>query len=103
MSEYWELNELADPVDPARFFEALCRHFPEATTFFAEGTSIAADVKAFYRHHAEEGKYLPPAQTLFPRSAKFRCRFSDEFVSALAALAQKHAHPELLDHLSLFK
>jgi hypothetical protein len=103
MAKYWELDEGKEQVDSARFFDALWKHFPEATTFYAEGTSIARDVKAFYRLHAEEGKYLPRAQTLFPRSAKFRCRISADFAAALSGLAQGHAEQELLDHLVVYK
>jgi len=42
MSEYWNIEE--GPVDSARFFLALPAYFMEATTFFAEGTSIAPDL-----------------------------------------------------------
>jgi hypothetical protein len=103
MGKYWELDEGPDKVDSARFFHALWKHFPEATTFYAEGTSIAPDVKDCYRRHAEEGEYLPESQTLWPRSAKFRCRFSAKFMSALSGLAEAHAERELLDHLMVYK
>jgi hypothetical protein len=64
MDKYWEIEE--GTVDSARFFEALSRHFPEATTFYAEGCVIARDVRACYSAHHEAGDYLPPAQTIFP-------------------------------------
>jgi hypothetical protein len=83
-------------VDSARFFEALWRRFPEATTLYVEGGSIAPDVTDCYRTHQEEGDYLPRAQTIFPRSAKFRCRFSAELADALSALADRHANPSCL-------
>ena len=101
MGKYWEIKE--GKVDSARFFEALWRRFPEATTFYVEGGSIAPDVKDCYLTHREEGDYLPRAQTIFPRSEKFRCRFSTNLVDALAALGGKHAEPELLDHLALYR
>src|SRR5262245_57116075 len=101
MDDYWEIEE--GRVNSAQFFEALWKHFPDATTFYAEGTSISRDVKDCYLLYADEGPYLPKAQTSFPRSAKFRCRFSHSFASALSALAQRHAEPELLDHMALYK
>ena len=101
MGKYWEIKE--GKVDSARFFEALWRRFPEATTLYVEGGSIAPDVKDCYRSHREDGDYLPGAQTIFPRSEKFRCRFSANLVDALAALAEQHAEPELLDHLTLYR
>jgi hypothetical protein len=101
MSGYWEIEE--GSVDSARFFEALWRHFPDATTFYAEGCTIARDVKDCYGAHREKGTYLPAAQTVFPRSDKFRCRFSAGLTADLSALAERHAESELLDHLALYK
>jgi hypothetical protein len=101
MGKCWEIEE--GRVDSARFFEALWRRFPEATTFYVEGSSVAPDVKDCYQMHREDGEYLPQAQTIFPRSDKFRCRFSIHLVEALSALAERHAEPELLDHLALYR
>lgn len=101
MSEYWEIDE--GKLDSCRFFSALAKYFPDATTLYAEGSSIAEDVKACYRAHAEAGEYLAPAQTLFNRRGRFKCRFSPGLADALSSLAERHAAPELLDHLSLFK
>ena len=50
-----------------------------------------------------DGKHLSGAQTILPISKKFRCRFSQQLMARLAALAQIHAEPELLDHLALYK
>ena len=103
MSDSWEIEQ--GRVDSAQFFAALWRHFPDATTFYAEGGggTIAPEVRECYAAHREEGEYVPRAETLWPRSAKFRCRFSAELMTALSALAERHATPELLDHLALYR
>jgi len=101
MNEYWELNE--GKVDSAKFFEARAKYFPEATTLYIEGTSISDDVRACYLSHQEAGPYLPPAQTIFPFSKKYRCKFSDALMDQLVLLAAQHAEPELLDHISLYQ
>ena len=101
MDRYWEIEE--GKIDSAKFFEALPKYFPLATTFFAEGTSITDDVKECYVSNREEGKHLPGAQTIFPISKKYRCKFSRQLMVRLSALAQIHAEPELLDHLALYK
>ena len=101
MEDYWEIEQ--GRVNSAQFFEALWKHFPEATTFYAEGTSISRDVKDCYLLYADEGPYVAKTQTLFPRPAKFRCHFSRSLTAALSALARRHAEPELLDHLALYK
>lgn len=100
MKEHWDIEE--GRVDSATFFRIIPDHFPEATTFFAEGTSIERDVKAVYEKHQEAGEYLPGAQTIWPRSKKYRCAFSPELCSTLSALAKRHAEPELLNHLFVY-
>ncbi len=67
MSEFWEIEE--GKVDSARFFKALPKYFPEATTFYAEGTVISDDVRKCYETHREEGKGQGHAQeTVYARS-----------------------------------
>lgn len=90
-------------IDSAAFFRLLPAHFPEATTLYVEGTSIAEDVLACYGRHAEAGEFLAERGTIFPRSQKLRCRFSAELCAELAALSEVQAEPELLDHLHVFK
>ena len=82
MGKYWVIEQ--GWVDSATFFKALWTHVPDATTFYAEGTRIAPDVEDCYRAHQDEGEY-PARQTIFPRSDKFRCRFSASLTAALSA------------------
>ncbi len=101
MSKYWEIEE--GEVDSTEFFRVLPAYFQDATTFYAEGTSISEDVIQCYKSHSEEGDHLPGSQTIFPRSGKYRCKFSAKLMEELASLAERHAEPEMLDHLSLYK
>ena len=93
MNEYWELNE--GKIDSVKFFKALAKYFPEATTLFIEGTSISDDVRGCYLSHQEAGSYVPPAQTIIPVSEKYRCKFSNAFMNQLVSLAAQHAEPAL--------
>ena len=101
MSRYWEIDQ--GKIDSTEFFRALPVYFPDATSFFVEGTVISADVIELYKSHFEEGDYLPGAQTIMPKSGKYRCKFSKKLMVELAALSENHAEPELLDHFSLYK
>jgi hypothetical protein len=101
MSRYWEIDQ--GKVDGSDFFRSLPTYFPDATSFFAEGTSISEGVIECYKKYFEGGAYLPGAQTIWPKSGKYRCKFSKELMEELAALSERHAEPELLDHLSLYK
>jgi hypothetical protein len=97
----WVIDE--GTVDPTNFFEILTDTFPEATTFFVEGTSMEEDVIDCYLRHLQPGKYLPSAHTLWPDSRKIRCFFDKAFFKELALLSERYAMPELLDHLLVYK
>ena len=98
----WELQEGA--VDSTTFLQALPSAFPEATTAFIEGSSIAADIVRIFEEHADAGPYLPEPQTLWSTGTilRFRCRFTPAFCEALASASQHHAEPELFDHVFLY-
>ena len=97
---HWELK---GRPDSARFFRGLAAALPAATTLYLEGTGFARDVEQFLRSAGEPGDYLPKRHTLWPRPAQFRLRFEDSTLAALAALAARHAEPELLDHLFVYQ
>jgi hypothetical protein len=96
---HWELK---GRWDIALFFRALPAVFPNATTLFIEGTSIAKDVDAFLDSAADPGDYLPVRQTIWPRPKQYRLRCDSKTLTTLADLAERHAEPELLDHLFLY-
>jgi hypothetical protein len=96
----WDINEGVD--DPSRFFRLLPKLFPTATVLFVEGTSITRDVLACYEQFRDPGPYLPRRQTLWPSAKRLRCTASAALFGALARLSDRHAVPELLDHLSLY-
>lgn len=94
--------ELMGRCDDALFFEQLLAALPSATTLFVEGTSIARDVENFLRSVAEPGDYLPMRQTLWPRPKQYRIPCDGRILAALAELAERHAAPELVDHLFVY-
>jgi hypothetical protein len=75
---------------------------PAATTLFIEGTCIAREVSDLMRSASEPGDYLPMRQTLWPRARQYRLRCDSATLAALADLAERHAAPELLDHLFVY-
>ncbi len=100
MTQLWTIGP--GSIDSSQFFRLLPVHFPDATSLYAEGTAIEPDVKALFKSFAEEGAFLPGAQTIWPESVKFRCRFEAELCGQLALAAEHHAEPELLDHIFLY-
>ena len=102
--QLWNLPhwEMKGRPDSALFFRHLLAAFPAATTLFVEGTSIARDVDDFLRSAAEPGDYLPARQTLWPRPKQYRLRCNGPSLASLAGLSERHAEPELLDHLFVY-
>jgi hypothetical protein len=96
---HWELK---GQFAPALFLRHLPAALPNATTLFVECTSFARDVDDFLRAAQEPGEYLPKKQTLWPRPKQYRIRFDGPTLAALADLAERHAEPELLDHLFVY-
>ena len=84
------------------FFRHLPEALPAATTLFVEGTSLTRDVDDFLCSVAEPGDYFPERQTLWPRPKQYRLRCDGPTLAALADLAERHAEPELLDHLCVY-
>ena len=98
----WELEDRR--VDSTTFLQLLAPMFPEATTVFFEGSSIAPNIVTILERHADPGPYLPKAQTLWSTGAilRFRCSFTIALCEALASASLHHAEPELFDHLFLY-
>jgi len=98
----WEIA-VEGNVDSVQVIDLLIDTFPEATTVYIEGTSIESNVKDLFEEFVQSGSYLPKNQTIWPKAEHYRCVFSEEFLNKLSTLAQKHADPELLDHLFLYR
>ena len=98
----WELEDRR--VDSTTFLQLLAPMFPEATTVFFEGSSIAPNIVTIFERHADPGPYLPKQQTLWSTGAilRFRCNFTPAICEALASASLHHAEPELFDHLFLY-
>ena len=96
---HWELK---GRPESAQFFRHLLAALPAATTLFIEGSNIAGDVDDFLRSAAEPSEYFPEQQTLWPRPKQYRLQFDGPTLTALADLAERHAEPELLDHLFVY-
>lgn len=94
---------ISKKIDSAKFFKFMGVYFKDATTLFIEGNSIAEEVLKNYKANLQEGEYLPSIGTIFPKSQKFRCSYSSEFMNQLSSIAEHQAEPELLDHFHLYK
>jgi len=98
----WELEDRR--VDSTTFLQLLVSTFPEATTAFFEGSSMAPNIVKIFERHTDPGPYLPKPQTLWSTGAilRVRCSFTPALCEALANASPHHAEPELFDHLFLY-
>jgi hypothetical protein len=98
----WELEDRR--VDSTTFLQLLPSTFPEATTAFFEGSSIAPNIVTIFERHTDPGPYLPKPQTLWSTGTilQFRCGFTPDLCAALASASLHHAEPELFDHFFLY-
>ena len=96
--------ELEGRVDSTAFLQALPSAFPEATSAFFEGSSIAPDIVRIFEVHVDEGLYAPVPQTLWATDSilRFRCKFDRSLCVALADASLHNAEPELFDHIFIY-
>ena len=98
----WELENRK--IDSTIFLKTIASSFPEATTAFFEGSSIASAVVNVFEQHVDPGPDLPKPQTNWStgRIQRFRCDFTADLWEALARTSLHHAEPELFDHLFIY-
>jgi len=91
----WQLSGI---TSAEKFFSVL----PEILTLPAnlcfEGTSSSLDVQSFFASHAATQILQIPPGTIWPKPNVFHVRATEQFLRQLAALADRHAAPEICDH-----
>ncbi|MBI4342345.1 MAG: hypothetical protein HY599_03140 [Candidatus Omnitrophica bacterium] len=97
---YWVMKSFSD--FPA-FLRCLAHLFPEGSVLYLEGTSIGKEVQEFLKARAPEKVTRVELGTIWPRPQTFHMLLTAENITELAALAEKHALPELCDHLHVYK
>jgi hypothetical protein len=89
--------------DHVAILRAVGKAMPRPATVFIEGDSISEEVREFLRTHAVEAKRDDLSGTTWPRSQKFHVSLTDAFAEGLASLAERHAGPEICDHLVVYQ
>ena len=93
---YWVIRGFHDfPM----FLRNLQTLFPEGSVLYLEGTAIAEDVQQFCRSRAVEKAAKVEMATIWPRPYVFHIALTAQNLSDLAALAEKHAEPEVCHDL----
>jgi hypothetical protein len=87
----------------AKFFLALTGFLPLPVYLCFEGTSIASDVAELFASNAVAPTLQIPTGTIWPKPIMFHVLATEQFIRELAALATRHAEPEICDHFHVYK
>jgi hypothetical protein len=102
MRACWEVPK-GKRIDSTAFFRGLASAMPTGAILCLEGTSIAKEVKALLEAHKVEEICKVHLGTSWPRPAVYHVPCAEPVLSTLAELTEKHAEPEICDHLHVYK
>jgi hypothetical protein len=85
-----------------KFVLALPGILPLPVNLCFEGTSISPDVPVLFASNAATPTLEIPPGTIWPKLKVFHVRATGPFVQQLAALANKHAEPEVCNHFHVY-
>jgi hypothetical protein len=90
------------PTDLAAFVRHLHRLLPEGSRVVVEGTSITKDIQAFLEASQPPNCPVVQPDTIWPKPKMFHLPVREDLLAALANLIDKHAVPEICDHLKAY-
>jgi hypothetical protein len=96
---HWVAENIKDSIS---FFEHLPKLLPAGTILYVEGTSISAEVAAFYQKHHAHSAVAVVRDTIFPTPDIYHFTFSPEVAAHLKAFANSCAAPDLFDHIKAY-
>jgi len=89
-------------VDLGDFVRHLHRLLPEDSRLVVEGTSITKDVQAFLEANQPPNCPTIELDTTWPKPKVFHLPVREDSLATLANLSDKHAVPEICDHLKAY-
>lgn len=93
-----DMGRVRDIAALARAIGAL----PDESTVYLEGNSMAKDVREVLERFAVESSTTVKRGTIWPKPRIYHAPAGPEFLSALEDLAERHAIPEIGDHLIVY-
>jgi hypothetical protein len=85
------------------FFSALVEVLPLPVKLCFEGISISSDVRKLLATNVVAATIQIPPGTIWPKPSVFHVLATEQFILELAAVASKHAEPEVCDHFHVYK
>src|SRR5579864_9213326 len=95
----WEVTGIRSAE---KFFSTLTDVLPLPVNLCFEGTSISSDVRALLASGAVAATLQIPPGTIWPKPSVFHVLATEQLIHELAALAGRHAEPEVCDHFHAY-
>ena len=86
-----------------KFFSALPEILPLPVHLCFEGTRVSIDIRILLASNSVAPTLQIPPGTIWPKPSVFHVLATGRFIDELAALAKKHAEPEICDHFHAYK
>lgn len=88
--------------DLYQLLRAIGEAIPPGAILYIEGTSIAPDVRDLLDSRSVAPRVQPTRGTIFPTPARYHLPLIDTNLEDLRQLAERHAEPEVCDHLVVY-
>jgi hypothetical protein len=88
--------------DLQRLLLAIDEAMPPGAILYLEGATIAHDVRRLLAERAIEARVQPRRGIILPQSSRFHLPLESGNLSDLRRLADRHAEPEVCDHLVVY-
>ena len=98
-----DAREIGYVTDFYKLLRAIDETMPKDAVLYLEGTSIAPDVASFLESRPAPDQREITANTLWPKPKTFHIPLTGDNVAQLRNLAEKHAEPEVADHLVVYR
>jgi hypothetical protein len=89
--------------DFSSLLRAIDEVMPKEAVLYLEGTSVAPDVVSFLEARPAQNPPKVEANTLWPKPKVFHMPLAGDNLAELRKLADKHAQPEVADHLVVYR
>lgn len=82
---------------------AIDEAMPRGSILYVEGTGIARDVRQYLAARQADERVEVSRGTAWPKSVTYHLPLIGDHLSTLRALAERHAEPEICDHLVVYE
>jgi hypothetical protein len=95
--------EISPTCDMSAFLRALIDVIPKGSILYLEGGSPDKEIRSYLEARKAPNPIKVALGTIWPRPICYHIPITPENLNGLAELAERHATPEIADHLHIYK